>query len=200
MPYQVRAIKSADQIGSCEVFQINNFQWSGSYRPKSYGSMGFLEEYGFILSMTVIEKNPLRHYTQNDDPVYKDSCLEAFFDFDPMQKGKRYINFEMNANATMLSAFGDKKDRKSLKKISPFQAVCKASVKEDTWSILLKIPMDLICYLYHMEPLKKGSRFTSNFYKISEYPAIEHYASYAPLNSSRPNFHLPEFFEETVIC
>ncbi len=33
-----------------------------------------------------------------------------------------------------------------------------------------------------------------NFYKISEDPAVEHYISFSPIDSEKPNFHLPVFF------
>ncbi len=42
--------------------------------------------------------------------------------------------------------------------------------------------------------LNIGSNFWCNFYKISEAAKIEHYASYAPIRTEVPSFHLPEFF------
>ena len=42
-------------------------------------------------------------------------------------------------------------------------------------------------------------RFAVIFFKISETPEIEHYASAYPINSTEPNFHLPEFFGTAVI-
>jgi hypothetical protein len=183
----------------CEIFHIDHYQWLNSYKPKAYGQMAFIKDVGFVISMTAIEKNPLRIYTENADPVFKDSGLEAFLNFAPDSLEDRYINFEMNANGALLSAFGDNKNRKKLSQLTSFQATCRAKIEEDSWSILLEIPMELICDLYQIPFLHKGDYFTCNFYKISEDPRIEHYASYAPINSMKPNFHLPEFFVKAVI-
>jgi hypothetical protein len=200
MIYQVKTIASIDQIKQCETFHIDHFQWTKSYKPKAFGQMGFIEDYGFIISMTAMEKNPLRSYTENDDPVYKDSAMEAFFNFMPEQTNNRYLNFEMNANGAMLSAFGNTNNREKLKHLTTFHASCSANMEEDCWNITLILPMELICEVYQIQPLHKGDNFTCNFYKISEDPSIEHYASFAPIDSIEPNFHLIEFFEKAVIC
>jgi len=200
MIYHVNTITSVDEITQCETFHIDHFQWTKSYKPKAYGQMAFIEGVGFVIAMTAIEKNPLRNYTENDDLVYKDSAMEAFFNFAPEQADHRYLNFEMNANGAMLSAFGDKNNRENLKQITPFRATCSANMEEDAWNLNLIIPMDLICDLYQIKPLQSGSQFTCNFYKISEDPRIEHYASFAPIDSIKPDFHLIEFFETAVIC
>jgi hypothetical protein len=161
--------------------------------------MALLKDYGFVISMTAIEKNPLRRFWQKDDPVYNDSAMEAFLNFAPHQAEQHYLNFEMNANGALLSAFGSNRKRETLSKLTTLSAACKAELGEASWSILLEIPMELICSIYPIQPLLKGDSFTCNFYKISEDPAIEHYASFAPIQSDLPNFHLPEFFENTII-
>jgi hypothetical protein len=150
--------------------------------------------------MTAVEKNPLRIYTQEDDPVYKDSALEIFLDMKPEQK-KGYFYFEMNANGALLSGFEDyNKQRIRLKEITQFHACCDAKMDHDSWSVWLKIPMNLICDVYKTEKLEKGAVINCNFYKISEDPKIEHYASHFPIDWPTPNFHLPEFFGKAVIC
>jgi hypothetical protein len=68
-----------------------------------------------------------------------------------------------------------------------------ATRKADSWSVLLKVPMEMICNIFSIEPLKTGDSFTCNFYKICESKNLEHYASYAPIVSDRRNFHLPQF-------
>ncbi len=74
-----------------------------------------------------------------------------------------------------------------------------ATRKADSWSVLLKVSMEMICNIFSIEPLKTGDSFTCNFYKICESKNPEHYASYAPIVSDRLNFHLPQFFETAVI-
>ena len=54
--------------------------------------------------MVCEEKDPLRTYTEDFDPVYRDSAMEAFFQFIPEQEV--YLNFEVNANGALLAAYG----------------------------------------------------------------------------------------------
>ena len=182
----------------CPVFQIDHYIWKEFYKPKAFGQMALLDNYGIVITMTAMEKNPLRRYTEDEDPVYMDSGLEAFLNFNP-NFGLNYFNFEMNANGALLSGFGENRNRKKVNEIFTFKALCKAKIKESSWSVCLKIPMELICDAYKIKPLNRGSYLTCNFYKISEDPKIEHYASYAPITNPVPNFHLPEFFASTII-
>jgi len=161
--------------------------------------MAFLENYGIVVSMTAKEKDPLRKFMNDEDPVFQDSGLEAFFNFNP-EVTTEYINFEMNANGALLSGFGVKPNRKRLHQLTDRHALCEAKMEADFWKVFLHVPMELISEIYHIDALKKGDRFTCNFYKICEDPSIEHYASYAPIISEKPNFHLPEFFGEAILA
>ncbi|WMJ90758.1 carbohydrate-binding family 9-like protein [Anaerocolumna sp. MB42-C2] len=186
-------------MNHCPKFQIDHHLWEKEYKPVSFGQMAVLAGYGIIVFMTAMEVNPLCRFNQKDDPVYKDSALEAFLNFDLKNPDKGYLNFEMNANGAMLSEFGMYHNRKKIKDLISESAVCEAAVNETNWQVLLKIPMELINNLYQRGPLKSGEIFSCNFYKISQDPAMEHYASYAPVMSKVPNFHLPEYFEKAVI-
>lgn len=198
--YHVKTIKTIDQINECPVFEISHYRWTKNYRPKAMGKMALLDGYGLIVMMTATETDPLRQYHVDDSPVYKDSGLEAFINFAPENLDKGYFNFEMNANGAMLSEFGTGKERKKLKEITAYHAECTADIVDKiSWSVLLKIPKELICEIYGKKCLSSGDIFTCNFYKISEDPRIEHYASYAPVESPTPNFHLPNCFARAII-
>ncbi|NLK27654.1 MAG: hypothetical protein GX306_04835 [Clostridiales bacterium] len=196
--YEINLIQSIKQLKECPTFEINHFLWRNVYRPKAFGQMAMLENYGFVVSMSAMEKDPLRRYTQDEDPVYMDSGLEAFLNFNP-KAGKDYFNFEMNANGAILSGFGPGRNRKRVVDITEYRPICTAEIYEESWSVLLKIPMELIQDVYGIGPLGLGDIITCNFFKISEDPQYEHYVSYAPIVSDNPNFHLPEFFGEGII-
>lgn len=57
------------------------------------------------------EKDPLRVYKEDQDPVYKDSAMEAFFQFkgNDTAADDIYLNFEMNANGALLACYGKNK-------------------------------------------------------------------------------------------
>ena len=197
--YNVYIINQIDQLKDCPTFLIDQYQWEKNNRPQAFGQMALLENYGLIISMTAMERNPLRRYTRDNDPVYKDSALEAFLNFAPDDFDKGYLNFEMNANGALLSQFGVKGNRESVNTLTSYCTSCDAYMEEDSWNVLLKIPMELICDLYSIKPLRKDDIFTCNFYKISEDASIEHYASYAPIDNPIPDFHLPQFFAKAII-
>lgn len=197
--YTVKEIEFIDELYECPIFHIDNHMWIKDYKPKSFGRMAFIKNEGIVVSMTTMEKSPLTRYVVDDDPVYKDSAMEAFFDFKPNQPEIGYFNFEMNSNAAMLSGFGLRPNRKRIKAITNLRASCSVIKETNSWSVLLKVPMELICEIYQIPPFLLGDEFSCNFYKISEDPSIEHYVSYSPIDSPTPNFHMPEFFAKAVI-
>lgn len=199
MAYHVHMIEDIEELEQCELFQIDQYRWVNGYQPKAFGRMGLLRDFGLVISMTAMESNPLTTFTEDGDPVYRDSALEAFLNFTPESKLPYYINFEMNSNGAMLSNMGNVLERKSIFKTIPYRGSCEAFRRADSWSVLLKIPMDMICYIFGIKPLKAGDQFTCNFYKICESKQLEHYASFAPIISDKPNFHLPQFFETAII-
>lgn len=45
-----------------------------------------------------------------------------------------------------------------------------------------------------------GATIYCNFYKISESEEILHFGSYSPIESEKPDFHLPVCFAEAVMA
>ena len=65
--------------------------------PATYGYMGFVPGDGFYIKMVCEEKDPLRAYENDLDPVYRDSAMEAFFMFESEKERSglaTYLNFE----------------------------------------------------------------------------------------------------------
>ena len=129
--------------------------------------------------------------------------MEAFFMFEP-EKGRdvhsTYLNFEANANGALLAAYGKGRIYRSYFTSEEMELFgCKAVVEKEKWSISLRIPIMVLEKIYGPLELKEGSSFTCNFYKISETQEIEHYASYSPIKSDIPSFHIPEYFETATI-
>jgi len=148
--------------------------------------------------MASISKDPLRAYENDLDPVYRDSAMEAFFMFESEKERSglaTYLNFEANANGALLAAYGkDRTYRTCFTKEELKGFACEAQILEDRWTIRFRIGIDILEKIYGPLHLQAGSTFTCNFYKISEAKEIEHYASYSPIKTTIPSFHLPEFF------
>jgi hypothetical protein len=202
MEYKVCKIDALNEIEKGVRFDINHFNWNCVYKPKAYGYMAYLEGVGIIVRFITEEKNPKRTYLNPQDPVYKDSAVEVFVSFQEEQPNQEslYMNFEINANGAMLANFGfGRQDRKVLGQELYQQCHVKASVMENSWSVDLIIPLALIRELTGIEKLSSGDGFYCNFYKIAESKEIEHYASYSPIISEKPNFHLPEYFAKAIV-
>ena len=95
----------------------------------------------------------------------------------------------------LLAAYGkDRTYRTCFTKEELKGFACEAQILEDRWTIRFRIGIDILEKIYGPLHLQAGSTFTCNFYKISEAKEIEHYASYSPIKTTIPSFHLPEFF------
>lgn len=74
-------IENKELLESAELFKIENLLWGTEKIAKTYGYIGFVPGEGLYIKLVCVEKNPLRIYKKDQDPVYKDSAMEAFFQF-----------------------------------------------------------------------------------------------------------------------
>lgn len=198
MSMEVSVIRSAKELERVEPFRVEYLLWGTKKIPDTYGYLGFVPGEGFYLKMVCEEADPLRTYTNALDPVYRDSALEAFFEFEAAKERivpPIYLNFEVNANGALLAAYGTRRTYRTYfakEEMDSFD--CKAQIDADKWSMSLHIPIGILEKIYGPLELKVGSEFTCNFYKISEAKEMEHYASCFPILSEIPSFHMPEFF------
>lgn len=135
-------------------------------------------------------------YGKNNDPVYKDSCVEAFFSFD---EGASYYNFEFNAIGTVLAAYGQSKQTRTFLPDLALQQIQSQSViwKEGTgtavnWQFTVAIPFTV--FVHQPFVSLKGKSCRANFYKCGDELPEPHFLCWAPVHSKKPNFHLPQFF------
>lgn len=200
---KIKMIGSAAELRSVEPFYVEHLLWGTKSIPKTYGYIGFVPDEGFYLKMICEEQSPLRTYIHNQDPVYKDSTMEAFFMFEPERESTGlpvYFNLEMNSNGALLAAYGqDRAHRISFSEEGCRRVGCRAQINEKSWEVDFQVPIALLNEMYGPLHLGEGSTFSCNFYKISETKEIEHYASYSPVLSETPDFHLPEYFEKAII-
>ncbi len=199
----VEVIESKKELETVEPFYVEQLLWGTKSIPKTYGYLGFVPEDGFYLKMVCEEKEPLRTYENVLDPVFRDSAMEAFFQFENEERMRGfevYLNFEVNANGALLAAYGSGRTYRTFFTKDELEAFeCNAVVEEESWNFQLHIPLKILDEVYGPLNLGRGSRFTCNFYKISEAKEIEHYASCFPIRSEIPSFHMPEYFGEAVI-
>ncbi|WP_251392394.1 carbohydrate-binding family 9-like protein [Mediterraneibacter agrestimuris] len=203
MKLDVGMIERKEELTKLPPFHVENALWGTESFPKMYGYLGFVPEDAFYLKMICEEVNPLRRYKRANEPVYQDSAMEAFLMFEPVRSRlakELYLNLEVNANGALLAGYGTKRTyRAYFTGAEHARFECHAEIHEKDWSAELRIPIILLERIYGSLKLGEGSYFTCNFYKISETKEFEHYASYAPIHSSVPSFHVPEFFADAEI-
>ena len=151
----------------------------------------------FVVEFTVEE--PIECFraevTEDNGRSWEDSCVEVFLQ-DPAGSGD-YFNFETTSRGFMLAARGkDREHRQTL----PAEVIGKirrtkitASVVGNLvcWGMSIEIPAEIFGI-----PSFDGIRLRGNLYKCADKANAPHYLSAFPIETERPDFHRPEFFQE----
>jgi hypothetical protein len=176
---------------------IDNSPWDAfPYKPQA----SFAIAYGgsnIFLKFFVEEKHVRAVFSEPNQPVYKDSCVEFFVSFGD-EPG--YYNFEFNCAGTCLLSFGEERaNRKmtsaNLIKSIAFQSSIKPATNKDAsigWELTLVIPFD--AFQYHEITSMKGKKCRANFYKCGDDLPEPHFLAWNTINTEEPDFHRPEFF------
>lgn len=172
-----------------------SYQWFTDHPvPDTFFRMIYVTETGFILNMKSNEPNPLARYTQTDDPVYTDSCMEFFADFFPVSQ-EGYINFEMNPNGAILCQLGPGRSKRSpVRKLGIEPPKPVVSLTAEGWNLSLMIPLAFINDIYGRSDFGAGSQIYANFYKCGDDLPEPHFGSWHHLGDKPTNFHQPETF------
>ena len=150
----IKVINSKDELEALEPFRVEYLLWGTKRIPKTYGYLGFVRDEGFYLKMVCEEKEPLRTYENVLDPVYRDSAMEAFFQFEHENGGRRitpYLNFEVNANGALLAGYGSGRTYRtyfSKEQLPAFE--CEAVIEEERWSFQMRIPLEILEGVYEI--------------------------------------------------
>ena len=184
---------------------VDRYLWlANGYRPPVEARLCWTAR--FLHVRFRVEETRVRvRYTEFQDPVYKDSCVEFFVDAFP-DLGLGYINFETNAAGTLLAAFGpDRSRREPLwpEDLAEFEVSASIGGPVDgehgagVWTLEYRVPLGLFRKLYGRE-IVSGHRAAANFYKCGDETEIPHYGAWSEVKTPSPDFHRPEFFGEIV--
>lgn len=184
--------------GQPETFCVSNHLPDGAKAPRTEGCMIYIPGTGFEVTMRCYEENPKAVFTEPDQPVCRDSCMEAFMNFFPEEPEPRYVNVEMNSIGTVLCAFGFKRpNRTHVLKLGYPQPKVTVEKGQDAdgayWQTKCLITEEFVEKLYG-KPCKfqPGDSFQANFYKCGDQTEHPHWASWSKVAIA--DFHTPEFF------
>ncbi len=195
MDYFINQISSKTAITSCPAILIDQYNWGGTYRPQTHGYLGFIKDGGFYLTLICEEDHPLATYKRRNDPVYKDSAMEFFLSLDP--HNEYYINIEVNAyGAYIFNGGPDKKNRNPLPPMIADACEIKTTTDLHHWMVTMYLPLNILTQIPYFKQWTLEKPVYFNAYKLCEKPGdfLEHYASYAPIQTKSPDFHQPRYF------
>jgi len=186
----IARLKHFDEVEGCEKLPIGYKLWGTESDIEAYGQMGYVENKEWVVKLTAKETDPLARYKNDEDPVYLDSALEVFLNFDP--ENIYYINLEVNANGALLCHYGKRKDRAPIETEEKIGVIVNKGIEE--WSVILRIPYLVIAKCFENVKLQKGSDMSFNLYKICEMEDNRHFISHTFIPTETPDFHMPQYF------
>lgn len=199
MRYDVRIVSDRAEIAAAPKLAVSDYRWLRGYEPEVTAAVVYVEGEGFLIRMECAEREPKAVYTQPDDPVCRDSCMECFINFAP-EKSKNYVNLEANALGTLHCKFGPGRGgRKPLKDMGIPMPELTARRTEERWSLEFFFPLGSIRALYGKNGFSAGDRLLANFYKCGDETAEPHFGMWSGVDTPEPDFHRSEFFGELII-
>ena len=143
--------------------------------------------------------------------VCNDSCVEFFVapDADPARDA--YFNFELNCGGTMLlhacpsradraagaeTVYVSPEDGATIQIATTLPTTVEPELEAATsWTAEYHVPWPLFGKHFDVAPPTAGTTWRANFYKCGDRTSHPHWGSWAPVDTPRPNFHKPEFFQ-----
>lgn len=141
-------------------------------------------------------------YSEDQSPVYKDSCVEFFCQ---IPGSDYYCNFEFNCIGTC--AASRRKGRNI--DVIPFNKDEMLSIKRlpsigrrafnemqgiFEWELTVEIPFKLM----QIDPANLPEKLMANFYKCADDTDSPHFVSWNAVGTEKPDFHRPEYFGELM--
>jgi hypothetical protein len=176
---------------------IHNSPWTAfPYKPEVAFAMAHGDN-GVFLKFFVEEKYLRAIYSEPNQPVYKDSCVEFFVSFGDERE---YYNFEFNCAGTCLLSFGNERTNREMTSSElirsiAFQSSIKPATNRDAnvgWELTVAIPF--AAFQYHQVNSMKGKKCRANFYKCGDDLPEPHFLAWNTIQTEEPDFHRPEFF------
>lgn len=132
--------------------------------------------------------------------VWEDSCVEFFFA--PREDGL-YYNLECTCTGKLYLCRGEgRHGRESLPEAAysavlrrPSLGTAPFGLREEptAWELALDIPAST----FGLDTFS-GLQARGNFYKCGDLLPVPHYLSWAPIDTPKPDFHRPEYFDKLI--
>lgn len=187
----------AGQLSKAAKYSLEFAPWQQAfpYKPDVQFAMAY-NATSILLQFDVTESVVQAANGIINQPVYQDSCVEFFISLDD---DGTYYNFEFNCLGTVLAGHGSgRSDRvllpeTVLNQLSSQSAIRRISGQGSVnWQLTVAIPFS--AFLYHSGSSLRGRQCKANFYKCGDLLPEPHFLCWSEIQSSEPNFHLPQYF------
>ena len=188
-----------DDAGVLDTIEILNWVKEYPYRPITQFNIGRSTDRIFIKFS--VRGSMLRAIYSNDqDPVNEDSCVEFFC----MPVGAdKYTNFEFNCIGTCSASTRKSRTQdvipftqEELNSIKRAPSIGRRAFNEMEgmfeWELTVSIPFVLM----NIDPLNLPEKILGNFYKCADGTDSMHFVTWSPVKTEKPDFHCPEYFGE----
>lgn len=198
-PEDAEAVERAFAATSPSAIACCNWPGEYPYAPRVTFRMFHTGAF-LMLRFEVAERYTAALVAEDNGRVWTDSCVEFFLRLDD----RGYYNFETTCIGRMLLGFRkthadavhapEAVMRRILRTPSLGNAPFAEREGDNRWSVTLAIPPAAL--FRHELQSWDGLEASMNLYKCGDDLSHPHFLSWQPIAAPKPNFHLPEFFEQ----
>ncbi len=213
MIYQVKKIESAMPKGKWDTglwqdispVDIDNYMGDKpEHMPKTQAKLAYDNEYIYATFRVENDIYIKSSYTNHQDPVWQDSCVEFFFTPNT-DTTTGYYGLEINCGGIMLfyrksngATDIDAISQDECKQVDVYHSL-PAGIKDEileptTWIIEYRIPLSLIKRHKQYQKPAPGVKWKINLFKCADETSHPHWLTWSVIDLPKPMFHAPEFF------
>ncbi|MDR1091355.1 MAG: hypothetical protein LBL79_09790 [Prevotella sp.] len=191
-----------ERMQDVTVTEVAYVNWPGDYPSAPKVAFKIAHNGSSIFLHFFVEENEvLAKTTEDNGPVWTDSCVEFFVSF---ADSPFYYNAEFSCIGKAL--LGYRKDRKNVEhagaeimgSIKRYSSLGSESFEKKQggfkWNMLVVIPIS--AYWHSGLKTFSGVKARANFYKCGDDLTTPHFLSWNPIRTDKPDFHVPEYFGE----
>ena len=191
-----------EKMQSLQSNDIACVNWPKAYPSRPKVSFRIAHNGSHLFLWYSVEENEiLAKTTEDNGPVWTDSCVEFFVSFDDLRS---YYNAEFNCAGKALLRYKPKSSdpvprtfdiMNQIKRYPSLGAKPFDKKQGDFhWDLLVAIPV--AAYRESGISSFSGMKARGNFYKCGDDLTVPHFLSWTPIDTENPSFHEPQFFGE----